>query len=88
LYLHIIIKSISINTSLINSYVFLNEPTWYSGIVVRSDDSNELAKTICIEVTWYCVNIFPCHVDVKLSVAKYPTSKITPVAQVVMSKEK
>lgn len=66
----------------------MNEPTWYSGIVVRSDDNNELANTICIEVTWYCVNIFPCHVDVKLSVAKYPTSKITPAAQVVMSKEK
>lgn len=66
----------------------MNEPTWYNGIVVRSDDSNELAKTICIEVTWYCVNIFPCHVDVKLSVVKYPTSKITPVAQVVMSKKK
>lgn len=70
-----------------NEYVFLNEPTWYNDIVVSSEDNKELAKTICIGVTWYCVNIFPCHVDVKLSDAKYPTSNITPVAQVVMSVE-
>lgn len=63
----------------------MNEPTWYNETVVRSDDNNELAKTICIGVTWYCVKMLPCHVDVKLSDAKYPTSKMTPVAQVVMS---
>jgi len=34
-----------------NTYVFLNEPTWYSDTDVRSDDNNELAKTICIGVT-------------------------------------
>lgn len=69
-------------------YVLLNEPTWYSDIVVSIEENNELEKTICIGVTWYCVKIFPCHVDVKLSDAKYPTSKITPVTQVVMSVEK
>lgn len=70
-----------------NAYVFLNEPTWYKDTVVRRDDNNELAKTICIGVTWYCVKIFPCHVDVKLSEAKYPASKITPATQVVISAE-
>lgn len=34
------------------------------------------------------MKIFPCHVDVKLSDAKYPISKITPDAQVVISTDK
>lgn len=68
-----------------NAYVFLNEPTWYRDTVVRSDDNNELAKTICIGVTWYCEKILPCQVDVKLSDAKYPASKIIPATQVVIS---
>lgn len=55
-------------------------------MIVKSNDNNDWAKTICILVVpGYWVSICFCHVDVKLSDAKYAISKITPVVLVVIS---